>query len=241
MKIGILVHGCNLGAFQWEHIVWGDPPNHLGRLTRALLLLMQYEYILKSEVAVLVLGTGVVWTGGGKRNGCMEAHETHKILFEKLHEIPRFTAFDRHFPAVHSPQFLEQLRARLTAITELTTDCQNTAQEVTSAAKLFIKHNVDTPIIVSSPVHIPRCLKEACVALSDSKYASIRNSLMAAQSDTCYQGTTADNVAIFEPPHRPDRPMFPINQFVQRIANVAPDKMSLFLKELDDLLERHGA
>ena len=34
MKTGILVHGCNLGAENWRHIAWGDPPDDFGAVLR---------------------------------------------------------------------------------------------------------------------------------------------------------------------------------------------------------------
>ena len=238
MTTGILVHGCNLGAFQWEHIVWGHPPDRLGRLTRALLIFLQEEYEARREVGALVLGTGVVWTGGGKRNGLMEAHETKKILFARLPELAEFSVFQEQFPAVGKKKFIKQIEARLRKTVVLATECENTAQEMRDAARVFLERGVEKVVLVSSPVHLPRCIKEACVALAEEE---IRYNLFAAASDTCYQGTTAADVAIFEPPHRGDRPTYPIHQFVRRISDVPEESMSEFLKRLDDLLEDYGA
>merc|ERR1719210_1807680 len=49
---GILVHGCHLQANGWEDIVWGHPPEKLGRLPQTVLLAWE------ERAAVVVLGTG---------------------------------------------------------------------------------------------------------------------------------------------------------------------------------------
>merc|ERR1712228_325203 len=35
---GILVHGCHLAADGWKEIVWGNPPDELGRIPHAVML-----------------------------------------------------------------------------------------------------------------------------------------------------------------------------------------------------------
>lgn len=242
---GILIHGCNLGAYQWERIVWGDPKhNQLGRITRALLTMLEYEYALKTQVAVLVLGTGVVWTGKGKRSdrsGCMEAHETRKLMFERLSTLKEFKVFHDRFPAVTDDAFIEQLRSRLERITELATDCQNTTEEVINAARIFEARRVNRAILVSSPVHLPRCLKEACIALGSDDWEFVRHGLHGAPSDTNYQNTKTEDTVIFEKPHRPDRSKYPTHEFVKRIANISDERMEAFLEDLDALLTEYGA
>jgi hypothetical protein len=95
--------------------------------------------------------------------------------------------------------------------------------------------------LISSPVHLPRCLKEACVLFDKGIWPEARHRLMAAPSETNYQNGTAADVAIFEPPHRPDRPMYPIQQLVKRIVRVNQSRMSDFLMDLDSLLEDYDA
>ena len=244
MPTGILLHGCNLGAFQWKRISWGDPPDYLGRITRALLVLLEEERLKKDSVAVLAIGTGVVWHSSGKRakrSGSMEAEEMRNLMFEMLPKLGDFKVFQERFPEVEQEGFIDQLRARLEQITQLATTCQNTTEELHDAATIFREHNVDRAILVSSPVHMPRCLKEACVLFDEEGWSKLRYGLFAAPSDTCYQDTHTSDVAIFEPPHRPDRPMYPIQQFVRRISGVPIDEMPQFLKELDELLEEYGA
>ncbi|MCW8899340.1 MAG: hypothetical protein OQK75_12450 [Gammaproteobacteria bacterium] len=88
INTGVLIHGCNLGAFQWQRIVWGEPPHKIGRITRALLVLLEDTLQLQSKLAVLVIGTNVVWNGGGKRakrSGRTEAEEMRKLMFKNLH------------------------------------------------------------------------------------------------------------------------------------------------------------
>ncbi len=243
-KTGILVHGCNLGAFQWERIVWGEPPHQLGRITRALLVLLEEQYQLNTDIAVLVFGTNVVWTGGGKRtqrSGHTEAEEMCKLMFKRLSQLEHFSIFNQRFPEIKEQSFINNLRSQLEAITELATDCQNTAEEIRNAASIFKSKNVNRAFLVSSPVHLPRCIKEATITFNENEWKDMRNDLFAVPSDTNYQETTPKDVAIFEPPHRPDRPMYPIQQFVSRIAHVPFEQMDYFLKDLDELLEDYGA
>ncbi|MCW9032461.1 MAG: hypothetical protein OQK58_13290, partial [Gammaproteobacteria bacterium] len=100
---------------------------------------------------------------------------------------------------------------------------------------------VNRAVLVSSPVHLPRCIKEAAIIFNKTESTLMRHNLYAAPSDTNYQDTSPSDVAIFEPPHRPDRPMYPIQQFVSRIAQVSHKKMEFFLRDLDELLEDYGA
>ena len=41
MKTGVLVHGCHLGALNWRGIMWGDPPDELGRIPKAVSVALQ--------------------------------------------------------------------------------------------------------------------------------------------------------------------------------------------------------
>jgi hypothetical protein len=244
INTGILIHGCNLGAFQWQRIVWGEPPLQLGRITRALLVLLEETSALRSGIAVLVMGTNVVWTGGGKKSkhsGHSEAEATRQLMFEKLPQLKEFSIFKSRFPEVEDESFIEQLRQHLDTVTKLATECENTAEEIQNAAHIFRKHYVNRAILVSSPVHLPRCIKEATIVFAENNWRSMSYGLFAAPSDTNYQDTTPSDVAIFEPPHRPDRPMYPIQQFVSRIAQVSHKKMEFFLRDLDELLEEYGA
>ena len=95
--------------------------------------------------------------------------------------------------------------------------------------------------MISSPVHLPRCIKEACILFEKGQWPEARHSLLAAPSETCYQNCSASDVAIFEPPHRPDRPMYPIQQLVRRISRVDQNQMANFLMDLDSLLEDYDA
>ena len=243
MKTGILVHGCNLGAFQWKRISWGDAPELLGRLTRAILFVMEGIRDPAFEISVMVLGTGVRAESKHKRghSNSTEASEMRRLMFENLDRLIEFRVFADRFPELGNADFAEQLRSTLERITELAEDCQNTVEEIENAAWIFRRHSIDRPILISSPVHLPRCIKEACVLFEKGQWPEARHHLVAAPSETCYQNTTASDVAIFEPPHRPDRPMFPIQQLVKRISRVDQSQMSDFLMDLDALLEDYDA
>ncbi len=93
-------------------------------------------------------------------------------------------------------------------------------------------------ILVSSPTHLPRCLRDACAIYGeDGDMSGLLRELYAAPSVTGYPGYTADDVAIFEPPHRPDRPGADMSRVVARAHDIPVNQRERFVRRLDDLLQ----
>ena len=63
--MGILVHGCHLEAESWDDIVWGLPPNQLGRLPHAALLAWEE----RAHVKRVICGTGASKASDGRLEG----------------------------------------------------------------------------------------------------------------------------------------------------------------------------
>lgn len=63
--------------------------------------------------------------------------------------------------------------------------------------------------------------------------------IFATASDTCFANSVPDDVVIFEPPHRTDRPNHPINRVVRGILEVPSDGMASFLNELELLIKKY--
>jgi hypothetical protein len=226
-KTGILVHGCNLYTYQWKTIVWGKPPHDLGRIPKGVFLAL-YE-----EAAVLVFGTGA-----SEKDGLLEADATVKLMWERFDDLQHFEIFQTHFPDIRDADHRNAYRERIASILEVENTSRNTVEEVRKAGHIFKRHQVEQIILVSSPTHLPRCLRDACMAFDDDpELASFRYWLSASPSITSYMGKSAADVAIFEPPHRPDRPPFNINDFLKRVNDIPEQERQRFLRRFDELLQ----
>ncbi|CAN0523330.1 unnamed protein product, partial [Laminaria digitata] len=73
----------------------------------------------------------------------------------------------------------------------------------------FLQENCDRIILVSSPTHLPRCLRDACSLGQEEEEEEERRRrwrpvILASPSGTSYADYGPDDVAIVEPPHRGD-------------------------------------
>ena len=61
-------------------------------------------------------------------------------------------------------------------------------------------------VLVTAPTHACRCLREAMVVFgAQSSLNVLAGNLRVAPSHVSYDGSSPDDVFVFEPPHRPDR------------------------------------
>lgn len=227
MKTGVLVHGCHLDAYDWRGIVWGYPNKaQLGRVPKGVLVAHQHQ------AELLVFGTGASVRTVERDGATREMKEGEYTLdyllrhFEQLAEFEPFAELD-----------VVSLRARIEQIARAETRSQNTREEVRFAAEQFLEAGIEQMILVSSPTHISRCLRDAYTALEDSRFGPLRHHLYATPSDSPYLGSRAEDVVIFEPPHRADRHSAPIHINVSRILRIPSDELDSFLKRLDRMLQ----
>ncbi|MCH2101745.1 MAG: hypothetical protein MK209_07465 [Planctomycetes bacterium] len=227
MKTGVLVHGCHLEAYDWRGIVWGYPnAGDLGRAPKGVLVAHQ------EQAEMIVFGTGAserVVDRGGERIPMKEGEYTLDYLlrhFDELSEFPAFSKLD-----------LPALRMQIEETAHAEVCSQNTREEVAEAAELFLASGVERMILVSSPTHISRCVRDAYTALERRRFAKLRHQLFATPSDSSYLGSRAEDVVIFEPPHRSDRHSAPIHINVSRILRIPPAELGGFLKRLDRMLQ----
>merc|ERR1719491_1400892 len=103
--------------------------------------------------------------------------------------------------------------------------------------------NCTHALLVSSPTHLPRCLLCACKVIGDEPEL-FAGPIYASPSDTCYEGATASDVVVVEPPHRGDRDKdldsLKFHELVKRTFRVKPAEKAQFLQELTSLLEKYG-
>ena len=230
-KSGVLVHGCNLHTYNWKRIVWGKPPHELGRVPKGIFIAL-YE-----EAEAMVFGTGA-----SEKNGLLEADATAQLMWEKFDDLKEFEIFQTHFPDLKDQAFRDHCRTRIESILKIENTAQNTVDEVTKAGHVFKDHGIEQIVLVSSPTHLPRCLRDASVAFdNDPELSHFRYWLSASPSITSYMGRSAADVAVFEPPHRPDRPAFNINDFLKRVDDIPGPMRQDFLRRFDELLQDFDA
>lgn len=226
-KTGVLVHGYNLHAGQWEDVAWGTPPDRIGRVPTGVFV------ALSEQADVMVFGSGA-----SEKDGLLESEATVRLLWERFDDLAGFAVFKGRETELTRPPEAGRSRQRIESILHLDRASKNTRDEIAHAGRIFVDHSVARVILVSSPTHLPRCLRDACsIYGEDGDMSHLLRELYAAPSVTGYPGYTADDVTIFEPPHRPDRPGTDINQVVARVHDIPENKRDLFVRRLDDLLQ----
>lgn len=225
-KTGILVHGYNLNAGQWASVAWGKPRDEIGRVPMAVYV------ALSEQAAVMVFGSGA-----SEKDGLLESEATARLLWERFEELAGFAVFESGLPEMKHPDTASHYRRRIESILHLDTRSRNTREEIELAGRTFVDHEVERVILVSSPTHLPRCLRDACAVFEEKgELSHLRRELYAAPSFTGYPGYTAADVAIFEPPHRPDRSELNISGVVARIHGIPDNTRKRFVQRFDDLL-----
>ena len=238
-KTGILVHGYNLHAGQWEDVTWGTPPEQTGRVPMGVLV------ALSEQADVMIFGSGA-----SEKDGLLESEAAARLLWERFDELAGFAVFNGRMPEWTRSPAAGRFRRRIESILHLDRASKNTRDEIAHAGRVFVDRGVERVILVSSPTHLPRCLRDACaIYRADGDMSGLLRELYAAPSVTAYPGYSADDVAIFEPPHRPDRPGRPhhtdqpdrpgsdISRVVARVHDIPDNERDRFVRRLDDLLK----
>ena len=242
MKTGVLVHGCNLNIENWRHVAWGDPPHALGRIPQGILV------ALEAEADVIVFGTGASskafrW-GNSKAEAPVLAEAEYSLAYlrENFESLKQFEVLS-NLEEFSSPASITRIRDRVLGKIILDLESQNTIEEITNAGVVFSSNDVDRAILVSSPSHIVRCLRDATkVYHSDETCKGFRDRISAVPSRTCYEGTSAADVVVVEPPHRPDRHVVPTHRRIQRmltLQKLEPEDLMEFIVKFDDLLQEY--
>lgn len=243
MKTGILVHGCNLNIENWRHVAWGDPPNQLGRIPQGVMIAHQMD------AELLVFGTGAsekefrLGQSGTEVKKLVESEYSMEYLRQYFDSLRQFEEIRRRIPEAADADSWVAWRDELLSRVELDTESQNTIGEIASAFELFQSRGIERVVLVSSPSHIVRCLRDAMDLLAnDARFQEYRFALFACPSVTCYEGTVPADVVVVEPPHRPDRHVVPTHRRIQRMMTLQKlnnDDLVQLIEEFDDLLQRY--
>ena len=239
MKTGVLVHGCNLHIENWRYVAWGDPPHELGRIPQGILT------ALEMDASVIVFGTGAsektFHLGESEKAGQSLAEGEYSLEYLKCHfaELANFEPLKAHFETSSETSLREWVMSRL----ELDLDSMNTVEELGNGGEIFNRHEVERVVLVSSPSHIVRCLRDAASIFHnpDERFSDYRFRIFANPSYTCYEGTGPDDVVVVEPPHRPDRHVVPTHRRIQRmmmLQKLPYEDVVELIQEFDDLLQK---
>lgn len=243
MKTGVLVHGCNLLIENWRHVAWGDPPDQLGRIPQGVLVAMEHD------ASTIVFGTGAssktfrLGDSDKQDQELLEADYSLEYLRSHFASLTKFRPIAQRFPNLTTENGVDEARENLLGRIVIDTDSQNTVEEIRNAGEIFLEHDIDRVILVSSPSHVVRCLRDAIsIFHSEPKFARFANEIYACPSMTCYEGTSAGDVVVVEPPHRPDRHVVPTHRRIQRMLTLQKlnyDDLVSLIEEFDDLLQRY--
>ncbi|CAM9512096.1 unnamed protein product, partial [Phaeothamnion confervicola] len=208
--------GCHLEADKWPNIMWGDEEQKLmGRLPHAIRLASQ------EGASLIVFGTG-----SSERDGVIEGRYGMNYLLDRqvtLHNAPCDTGSFLSFYCLNSFSRARSVSSRSSQSLIPIRESRNTVQELQRARALFEEAGCTRVILVSSPTHLPRCLRDACIIFAHSDPGNNgggdddggdgaappdrrwRPVLLASPCDTSYAGAGPADVAVVEPPHRGDR------------------------------------
>ena len=90
--------------------------------------------------------------------------------------------------------------------------------------KILISTQVERAFCVSSPAHCPRVCRDAAVAFG-ARHPTCRWAVAPCRTDF----SRASDVAVVEPPHRPDREQPPLHDVVNRVFRLPPADQAAFV------------
>lgn len=226
MKKGLLIHSYNCNEPNWEHTVWGHPPDMPGRLVTAM------KVILEDKIDVaLICGTA------GTKDGKKECWWMKDRLYRGLEELKLFTIFPVF--QEYTVDEMKEILDSVLMIREKDTGA-NTAGEAEYAGVFFTENGVDRVTLMSSPDHTSRCNRDV-LACWKKNHPRLAANVYVTSSVTFYSERTpqdkaiADmkNVVIFEPPF-----YNLVGSRAQKVFGLRSNPEAL--AEIDAVLQKHG-
>lgn len=209
-----MVLGYSPNQENFKEVVWGIPPDKPGRLVTGL------KIFLEEEVELLII------TGGTEKEGKKEAEWMKNLLYEKINQLSDFTVFPVF--EEHSSWEIEEF---LDECLVLETKAKNTRENLQNVAKILSEESIDSVVIVTSPDHISRAIRDA-IEIWQQDYPELTRNLFASPSVTLYSGGKISDVVIAEPPVK--------RKFdLSRIFKILKNEQAL--KKLDNLLKEYEA
>jgi len=212
VRVGVLIHGYHLQAKNWKEVVWGNPPFCPGRVPQGI------KIALEEKAKLIVFGTGA-----SERNGKKEAEYTRDYLLEHFFELSNFEAFKKFDLKKAKDKIQKRIRVEILS--------QNTFQEIKFAGQIFKKEKIEKIILVSSPSHLSRCLRDAChLYLNDFLISA-----SPAKTDFASPG----KVIIIEPSHQKDQAKTNLYSFYQKLFQLPKEKQLELLEKLEPTLDQY--
>jgi len=103
-------------------------------------------------------------------------------------------------------------------------DALNTREELERFSELCRARGVERAFCVSSPAHCPRVCRDAAVAFG-ARHPTCRWAVAPCRTDF----SRASDVAVVEPPHRPDREQPLLHDVVNRVFRLPPADQAAFV------------
>jgi hypothetical protein len=194
----------------------------LGQIPETLLVAIQEC----DRIAAIGFGTGA-----SSRDGITEARLAHNHMQQLWHDRAQFVRLTA--TAVQQ----EKVTA-LVAAPHLDEQSHNTTEELQAALATMQQLGLRRFHGVTCPTHLPRCANEASAI-----FAGTGIMVTFTASEVPYTGVQMGEVAVFEPPHRPDDPVraaaIPLHTSLARFFRIrdAATKVRV-AQELVEVIER---
>lgn len=230
--VGILVHGRHMQTQELERLIWGEPPRQLGSLPMMVFVALTRGI---ETVAKVVFGTGA-----SKRGGLFESQYMKKFLQDHFEELAEFEQIADHDDYPKKKGDIEKLLKDIFPETK----SNNTKSEIKAAADIFKGEGVTEVIHITCASHAPRCMVLAAKAFEDGDIPD--DQVWSVVRDmTTYSGTKAEDVKVFEPPHRGDdqmigAPLQPHQVFGRYPHGASRSRKIALLEQIDKVFNDNG-
>lgn len=210
-----MVLGYSPNQENFEEVVWGAPPDKPGRLVTGLKVFLE-----DPDANILII------TGGTEKDGKKEAEWMRDLLYEKIDKLSDFKVF-----SVFQEYSSSAIKDFIDRKVVLETEARNTRENLQNVAKILSRNAINSVVIVTSPDHISRAIRDAIIYWQDD-FPELARNLFGAPSVTLYSGGKISDVVIAEPPVKK---IFDLS----RIFKVLKNKDAI--RKINDLLEEFDA
>mmetsp|Transcript_11942 Transcript_11942/g.31402 ORF Transcript_11942/g.31402 Transcript_11942/m.31402 type:complete len:249 (+) Transcript_11942:69-815(+) len=172
----------------------------------------------------------VVWGGGGGR--VAYGYDLAKAEAADLFVVGSGASTDEETGETEGAVILRRLREgnsrassdALISDAVVLDDALNTREELERFSELCRARGVERAFCVSSPAHCPRVCRDAAVAFG-ARHPTCRWAVAPCRTDF----SRASDVAVVEPPHRPDREQPLLHDVVNRVFRLPPADQAAFV------------
>jgi len=215
LKKAVVVLGYSPNQENFKEVVWGISPDKPGRIVTGLKVFLE-----DPEARILII------TGGTEKDGKKEAEWMRDLLYERMEELSGFKVFSV-FQEYSSSAIKDLVDKKLT----LETGAKNTVENFQNVAKILSKNAIDSVVIVTSPDHISRAMRDAIIHWQDD-FPELTRNLFGTPSVTLYSNGRMSDVVIAEPPVKR---IFDLSRIFKVLKN------ETFIRRINNLLEEFDA